>query len=132
MVAPRSGGEGCNFLWTYDPDVLGDTVGESSVFYYGSYFGGVYGAALQLTADGASADTAGATMVAIDNKYEGPNVVFRDGFYYLFLSATNCCNGALTGYSAFVGRSATRSVRSSIEKGCPSRRSAPAEPRSSR
>jgi len=51
------------------------------------------------------ADQAGATQVAIDNKYEGANVVFRNGFYYLFVSATNCCNGALTGYSVFVGRS---------------------------
>ena len=106
VVAPRHGGDGCNFLWTYDPDVLGDTVGDSSILYYGSYYGGVYGANLQLTADGATADTAAATMVAIDNKYEGANVVQKDGYYYLFLSATNCCNGALTGYSAFVGRSA--------------------------
>ena len=44
-------------------------------------------------------------MVAIDNKYEGANVVEKDGYYYLFPSATNCCNGALTGYSVFVGRS---------------------------
>ncbi|MFE1646064.1 family 43 glycosylhydrolase [Microbacterium sp. P01] len=106
VVAPRSGGDGCNFQWTYDPDVLGDTVTDAGILYYGSYFGGVYGASLQVTAYGAVADTDGATMVAIDNKYEGANVVQRDGFYYLFLSATNCCNGALTGYSAFVGRSA--------------------------
>lgn len=105
VVAPRQGGAGCNFLWTYDPDVLGDTVADSSILYYGSYYGGVYGTSLQLTADGATADTAAAAMVAIDNKYEGANVVEKDGFYYLFLSATNCCNGALTGYSAFVGRS---------------------------
>jgi arabinan endo-1,5-alpha-L-arabinosidase len=46
-------------------------------------------------------------MVAIDNKYEGANVVYNEeeGYYYIFLSATNCCNGALTGYSVFVGRS---------------------------
>ncbi|HEX5859321.1 MAG TPA: family 43 glycosylhydrolase [Microbacterium sp.] len=105
VVAPRQNGEGCNFLWTYDPDVLGDTVTDTGIFYYGSYYGGVFGTTLQLTEDGATADTAGATMVAIDNKYEGANVVQKDGYYYLFLSATNCCNGALTGYSAFVGRS---------------------------
>ena len=74
----------CNFLWTYDPDVLGDTVADSSILYYGSYYGGVYGTSLQLTADGATADTAAATMVAIDNKYEGANVVEKDGYYYLF------------------------------------------------
>jgi arabinan endo-1,5-alpha-L-arabinosidase len=105
VVAPRSAGEGCNFFWTFDPDVLGDAIGTQSFLYYGSYFGGIYGTRLTLTEDGAVADVAGAKQVAIDNKYEGANVVFRDGFYYLFVSATNCCNGALTGYSVFVGRS---------------------------
>jgi beta-xylosidase len=27
------------------------------------------------------------------------------GYYYMFLSAANCCNGPLTGYSVFAGRS---------------------------
>jgi arabinan endo-1,5-alpha-L-arabinosidase len=105
VVPPRQGGAGCNFLWTFDPDVLGDTVADASTLYYGSYYGGVFGTDLTLTATGATADTDGATMVAIDNKYEGANVVERNGYFYLFLSATNCCNGALTGYSVFVGRS---------------------------
>jgi arabinan endo-1,5-alpha-L-arabinosidase len=105
VVYPRRGGPGCNFYWTYDPDVLWDTVETESVLYYGSYYGGVYGTSLTLTEDGAWADEAGATMVAIDNKYEGTNVIYKDGYYYIFLSATNCCNGALTGYSVFVGRS---------------------------
>jgi arabinan endo-1,5-alpha-L-arabinosidase len=110
VVAPRRGGGGCNFLWTYDPDAIGtdtgnlDTLTNTGVLYYGSYYGGVYGSALELTADGARI-TGTPTMVAIDNKYEGPEVVYRDGYYYMFLSATNCCNGALTGYSVFVGRS---------------------------
>ncbi len=105
VVAPQRNGAGCNFRWTYDPDVLGDTVETASTLYYGSYNGGVYASPVTLTEDGAVADTAAATMVAIDNKYEGANVVLREGYYYIFLSATNCCNGALTGYSVFVGRS---------------------------
>ncbi|MGC5221172.1 family 43 glycosylhydrolase [Micromonospora sp. DT81.3] len=105
VVAPRARGGGCDFLWTYDPDVLGDSITDSGILYYGSYNGGIFGTTLQLTANGATADTAGATMVTIDNKYEGANVVEKDGYYYLFVSATNCCNGALTGYSVFVGRS---------------------------
>ena len=107
VVGPRQNGDGCNFFWTYDPDVLGDTVDGSSILYYGSYYGGVFGTEVVLTEDGATANETGATMVALDNKYEGANVVYRDGHYYLFLSATNCCNGALTGYSVFVGRSAS-------------------------
>jgi arabinan endo-1,5-alpha-L-arabinosidase len=110
VVDPRRGGPGCNFLWTYDPDAIGtdtsnlDVVTDRGILYYGSYYGGVFGSALQLTATGATI-TGAQTLVAIDNKYEGPEVVYRDGYYYLFLSATNCCNGALTGYSVFVGRS---------------------------
>ncbi len=107
VVAPRSNGGTCNYLWTFDPDVLGDSVAASGVLYYGSYYGGIFGAPLVFTADGARADASRATKVAIDNKYEGANVVYRDGYYYLFVSATNCCNGALTGYSVFVGRSTT-------------------------
>lgn len=105
VVGPRQNAEGCDFYWTYDPDVLGDAVATDSTLYYGSYYGGVFGTSVTLTAAGATTDEAGTAMVAIDNKYEGTNVVYRDGFYYMFLSATNCCNGALTGYSVFVGRS---------------------------
>ncbi|MEO7913543.1 MAG: family 43 glycosylhydrolase, partial [Roseiflexaceae bacterium] len=43
----------------------------------------------------------------IANKYEGPEVIFRNGFYYLFVSATDCCRGPLTAYSVFAGRSAS-------------------------
>ena len=53
----------------------------------------------------ATATTADDTRITIGNRYEGANVVEKDGYYYLFASATNCCNGALTGYSVFVGRS---------------------------
>ena len=104
-VAPRQNPEtgGCNFFWTFDPDVLGDTVETTSPFYYGSYYVWVFGAPMTFTEDGA---TIGApTQVTVGNRYEGANVVEKDGYYYLFASATNCCNGALTGYSVFVGRS---------------------------
>jgi arabinan endo-1,5-alpha-L-arabinosidase len=43
--------------------------------------------------------------VAVANKYEGAEVAKRGGYYYLFVSATDCCRGPLTGYSVFVGRS---------------------------
>jgi arabinan endo-1,5-alpha-L-arabinosidase len=32
-------------------------------------------------------------------------VVQHDGYYYLLGSATNCCDGPLTGYAVFAGRS---------------------------
>ncbi len=100
VVPPRRAGGGCNFFWTYDPDVL--VTGSSAHLYYGSYYGGLE--VRPLSADGLSAPGP-ATPIAIGNRYEGTNVVARNGFYYLFASASNCCNGPLTGYEVFVARS---------------------------
>lgn len=105
VVAPRPNSGGCDYFWTYDPDVFGDSVGTESVFYYGSYYGGLFGAPITFTEDGATVDDTAAQQVTVGNRYEGPNVVEKDGWYYMFVSATNCCAGALTGYSVFAGRS---------------------------
>ncbi|HYF62772.1 MAG TPA: family 43 glycosylhydrolase [Herpetosiphonaceae bacterium] len=102
VIAPRRGGSGCNFLWTFDPEVIATAAGPRYI-YYGSYYGGIF--AQELSADGFSASNP--VQVTIANRYEGAEVAFRDGFYYLFASAANCCNGPLTGYSVFVGRSAS-------------------------
>jgi arabinan endo-1,5-alpha-L-arabinosidase len=87
--------------WVFDPDVL-RTAGADYI-YYGSYFGGI--SVRELSEDGLSSDPATQQNVAIANKFEGAEVVWRDGWYYLFASATDCCRGPLTGYSVFVGRS---------------------------
>ncbi|GAA3453801.1 family 43 glycosylhydrolase [Dactylosporangium matsuzakiense] len=100
VVAPRPA-PGGGFLWTFDPALLSDAQGRLWL-YYGSYFGGIFTA--PLTADGLTVAGA-ATQVAIDNRYEGAYVVRRDGWYYLFGSAANCCAGPTTGYSVFAGRS---------------------------
>ena len=105
--SPDGGGTGCDpgdFLWTYDPDVLGDTVGRSGVLYYGSYFGGVHATHVAFDAQGITT-TGEPRRIVIGNRYEGTNVVRRGDWYYYFGSATNCCNGPLTGYSVFAGRS---------------------------
>lgn len=112
VVRPRldpNGGD-CSYLWTFDPDILGDTVGDEGILYYGSYYGGMFVTDVGFTETGVTAATETTTddaRIAIGNRYEGSNVVHNDdtGYYYLFASATNCCNGALTGYSVFVGRS---------------------------
>jgi arabinan endo-1,5-alpha-L-arabinosidase len=104
LVAPRHNGPGCDFLWTYDPDVLGSSVGSSSVLYYGSYHGGVHAQAVRFTDTGMRVEGP-ARQVAIANRYEGANVVRREGWYYFFGSTTDCCNGPLTGYSVLAGRS---------------------------
>jgi arabinan endo-1,5-alpha-L-arabinosidase len=87
--------------WIFDPEVL-DADG-ASYLYFGSYFGGI--SVRRLSADGLSTDPASQTQVAIDNRYEGTNIIKRDGWYYFLASATNCCAGPLTGYSVFAGRS---------------------------
>lgn len=91
-----------NGQWTFDPSVI-EANGQRYIFY-GSYFGGVR--ARTLSADGLHSDPASQTQITIPNRYEGTFIFKHDGYFYLFASATNCCNGPLTGYSVFVGRSA--------------------------
>jgi arabinan endo-1,5-alpha-L-arabinosidase len=87
--------------WVFDPDVVEDH--GSLYIFYGSYFGGI--SARRLSADGLHSDPASQTQITIANRYEGTELVKRGRYWYLFASATNCCNGPLTGYSVFVGRS---------------------------
>jgi len=101
VVEPRRNGPGCNFFWTFDPEVVEDN-GQKYIFF-GSYYGGI--AARELSADGLQSDPGSQVQITIPNRYEGAEVVYRDGYWYLFVSATNCCNGPLTAYSVFVGRS---------------------------
>jgi len=88
--------------WVFDPDVVEDDDGQLYIFY-GSYFGGI--SARELSADGLLSDPGTQVNIAISNRYEGTEIVKHDGYWYLFASATNCCNGPLTGYSVFAGRS---------------------------
>ncbi|MFL6002589.1 MAG: family 43 glycosylhydrolase [Nocardioides sp.] len=103
VVGPRPDPQSaCSFFWTFDPDVL--VTGTGAVLYYGSYYGGVH--AVDATFDKDGITTVGpSTRVTIGNRYEGTHVVQRRGWYYLFASATNCCNGPLTSYGVFAGRS---------------------------
>ncbi|MFN8491352.1 MAG: family 43 glycosylhydrolase [Caldilineaceae bacterium] len=89
--------------WVFDPAIVtDDTTGQRYIFY-GSYFGGI--SARKLFADGLSSDPASQVQITIANRYEGAYIRKHGGYYYLFASATNCCNGPLTGYSVFAGRS---------------------------
>ncbi|HYE24384.1 MAG TPA: family 43 glycosylhydrolase [Clostridia bacterium] len=84
-----------------DPDVIEDN-GEKYI-YFGSFYGGIR--VRKLSADGLRSDASSEQQIAISNRYEAANVVKRDGYYYLFASASDCCRGPLTGYSVFAGRS---------------------------
>ncbi len=88
---------------TIDPFVIEES-GQRYIFW-GSYFGGIF--ARKLSADGYTSDPLSEVRITIDNRYEAPYIVKHRGYYYLFVSATNCCNGPLTGYTIFAGRSRT-------------------------
>ena len=88
--------------WTYDPELLITANGDKYI-YYGSYYGGV--SVRELSEDGLTSDPYTQVEVTVANRYEAPSVVQHDGYYYLLVSSANCCNGPLTGYSVFAGRS---------------------------
>ncbi|MGZ3181404.1 MAG: family 43 glycosylhydrolase [Telluria sp.] len=102
VVGPRRAGAGCDFHWTFDPKVLVTAEGAKYI-YYGSYGGGIF--VQRLSADGLRAEGE-PRRVGASGRYEGAEVVRHGDAYYLFASATDCCNGPLTGYALFVGRSA--------------------------
>ncbi len=94
-----------DWRWVIDSNVTVDDQGQRWI-YFGSYYGGI--AVRKLSADGLSSDPTPDTShkeIISDERYEGEYVVKRNGYYYMFVSATNCCAGPLTGYSVFVGRS---------------------------
>lgn len=87
-----------------DPDVIQDKSGQLYISY-GSFNGGI--SIRKLSADGLTSDPTSEQQIAIDNYYEGGSFVFHDGYYYLFVSSSTCCDGPLSGYSVRVGRALT-------------------------
>ena len=75
-----------------DPKVVED--GNRKWIYYGSYGGGVYVQPLRF--DGLQAEGT-PRKVGAAWRYEGAEVVRHGGWWYLFGSTTDCCNGPLTG-----------------------------------
>lgn len=100
VVPPRRAGAGCNFHWTFDPDVVEDAQGDRFL-YYGSYGGGIH--VQRLSKDGLRAE-GNPVRIGAANRYEGAEVVRHGDHWYLFASSTDCCRGPLTGYALFVGR----------------------------
>jgi arabinan endo-1,5-alpha-L-arabinosidase len=88
--------------WVFDPEVLIAADGNKYI-YYGSYFGGI--SVRKLSEDGLTSEVASQKEVTIPNRYEAANLIKHGDYYYLLGSSTNCCNGPLSGYSVFAGRS---------------------------
>lgn len=103
LVVPprRSQATGCHFHWTIDPDLV-ITPDGGKWLLFGSYDGGLFVQALDVRGLQVKGSP---VQIAPGDRYEAPEVVFRDGWYYLFVSTSNCCNRELTGYAVFAGRS---------------------------
>ena len=75
--------------------------------FFGS-FKGIY--VTELTDDGLSVkrDAKGKPVLKkqiCGNLFEGTNIYKKNGYYYLFASIGNCCNGVNSSYKVVVGRS---------------------------
>jgi arabinan endo-1,5-alpha-L-arabinosidase len=104
LEGPRPDGGG-GYYWTFDPNEIQAPSGQRYL-YFGSFYGGTF--VVKLTADGLHADTSmSPVQVGISGRFEGTYVLYRDGYYYMFASSGNCCAGPNTGYTTFVGRSAS-------------------------
>ncbi len=103
LVAPRRTGPGCSFATTIDSDVLGDVVRRRGVLFYGGFHGGIEGQKVNVLRYRMA--PVGEPRRLTTERYEAANVVKRGGWYYLVASSGLCCEGALSGYGAFVGRS---------------------------
>lgn len=101
VVPPTDAPNGGGRRWEFDPEVI--SANGTSYLYFGSYLGGIF--VRTLSADGRTSNAASETQISIDNRYEGTFIVQHDGWYYFMGSATNCCNGPLTGYAVFSARS---------------------------
>jgi len=106
VVSPQVATNCCNGAYrsTIDPDEIQDTSGQRYILF-GSFTGGIY--VRKLSVDGLTSDVTSEQQIAVDNRYEGGNWWYHDGYYYLFASSTNCCNGPLSGYGVYVGRATT-------------------------
>ena len=103
VIEPHPGpGTGTANRWNYDPDILQADDGRLYI-YFGSYFGGI--SVRTLSTDYLTTDPKSELQVTIPNRYEASRVVKRNGYYYLFVSATSYYGGPLSGYGVFVGRS---------------------------
>ncbi|GAA1564076.1 hypothetical protein GCM10009789_16580 [Kribbella sancticallisti] len=100
VVAPKPDGNG-GYFGNIDPAMLTAADGKRYM-YSGGFYGGI--SVTELSPDGLHS-VGTPTQVTIGDRYEGAYVVYRDGWYYLMGSSSNCCAGPTTGYTVFAGRS---------------------------
>lgn len=87
---------------TIDPDVVYD--GAATVMFVGN-FDGVYAITLNAGGTAVAGDPEDNPVKVAGDGYEAPFIQHHGDFYYMYVSAGNCCNGALSDYRVYVGRS---------------------------
>ena len=98
VVASSDGNEDCDAI---DPSLMIDA-DQRLWLSYGTFFGFVRVVELD-PKTGLRVEGNQAVNIAID--CEGTELVYRDGWYYLFGTHGTCCNGATSTYNIQVGRS---------------------------
>ena len=100
VINSRSGQDAYNAI---DPFLTTDAAGKPWLAF-GSWFDGIQLVAL----DPATMKPAGAIrcIARRENGIEGPNLVYANGYYYLFISIDKCCAGVKSTYKISCGRSA--------------------------
>ncbi len=99
ILSSRSGADGYNAL---DPNLAIDAAGNPWLAF-GSWFDGIHVVALD-----ASTMKPSGSMHAIalrKNGIEAANIVYANGYYYLFVSIDRCCAGINSTYKIAYGRS---------------------------
>lgn len=87
-----------------DPKVISTPEG-TRYLYYGSVFGGI--AVVELSGNGLEA-VGEPVQITREHRYEAAHPIYRDGYYYLFLTAIGgCCAGPASAYPVHVGRAET-------------------------
>jgi arabinan endo-1,5-alpha-L-arabinosidase len=101
VLSSESGAQTFNAL---DPDLAIDSSGNPWLVF-GSYFDGIHVTRL----DPSTMKPTGSmySIAARPNGIEGTNIVFNNGYYYLFASIDKCCIGVDSTYKIAYGRSAS-------------------------
>jgi arabinan endo-1,5-alpha-L-arabinosidase len=99
VLSSESGAQAFNAL---DPDLAIDAVGNPWLVF-GSYFDGIH----VVQVDPTTMKPTGTvySIAARPNGIEGTNIIYHGGYYFLFASIDQCCEGVNSTYKIAVGRS---------------------------
>lgn len=100
VISSRSGVDSYNAI---DPNLTIDASGQPWLAF-GSWFSGIH-----LVRLNSSMKPTGTIhrIAARSGGIEGPALVYRNGYYYLFVSIDRCCNGVNSTYKIAYGRSSS-------------------------